>query len=107
MATKTITSITDDIDGTDGAETVLFSYDGKSYSIDLADKNKKAFEKALEPYFKAARSTVARRVSTASTSSNKEELASIRTWAKENGLAISDRGRVSAEIREAFAAANK
>lgn len=106
MATKTIVSILDDIDGTDGAETVSFSYDGKSYEIDLADKTKAALEKALEPYIKAARSTGTRRPTGGATQSDKAELDALRAWAKENGLKVSDRGRVSAEIREAYKAAN-
>jgi hypothetical protein len=32
--------------------------------------------------------------------------AAIRTWAKENGYEISDRGRVPASIREAYATAH-
>lgn len=102
MAKKTVVSITDDIDGTENAETVTFSYDGKTYEIDLAEKNKAALEKALESFIKAARVTSSRRSSTSGTKSNKEELAAIRSWAKSNGIAVSERGRISNDVQEAY-----
>ena len=37
--------IVDDLDGSPNAETVDFSFDGVSYSIDLARKNRAAFER--------------------------------------------------------------
>lgn len=108
MATKTIVSVLDDIDGSENAETVTFSYGGSAYEIDLSDKNKKALEKALAPYIEKGRTISSRRPSGAprGASTSKDELDKLRAWARENGFEVSDRGRVSAQIREAYAAAN-
>lgn len=54
MAKNTVTHITDDIDGTAGAEEVTFSFDGVDYTVDLAKKNRAALEKALRPYLEVA-----------------------------------------------------
>ncbi|CDR02336.1 Lsr2-like protein [Streptomyces iranensis] len=35
-----------------------------------------------------------------------QDTAEIRAWAKENGYEVSDRGRVPATVREAYAKAN-
>ena len=56
MGKKEVVTITDDIDGRAGAETVTFAYAGRSYEIDLGEKNKAKLEKALQPFIGAARS---------------------------------------------------
>ena len=55
MATETFTRLVDDIDGSKAERTVVFSWDGKGYAIDLSKKNIAALEKALKPYVAAAR----------------------------------------------------
>jgi hypothetical protein len=104
MATKITTSYVDDIDGTDASGTVSFTYDSKSYEIDLSDKNKKSLEDALAPYIKAARSTGGRGRSTSGSprGGGRTDLAAIRAWAKDNGHEVSDRGRIPATVIEAY-----
>lgn len=108
--TETIVTIIDDLDGTtveEGkGETVKFALDNTSFEIDLGEKNAKDFRKLLAPYVQAGR--VAGRSTSARSSApkaNKAELAALRTWARANGFEVSDRGRVSQEIRDAYAAA--
>ena len=48
MAQKVHITIEDDLDGGDATETVSFALDGRSYEIDLNDKNAKAFGNSLE-----------------------------------------------------------
>lgn len=55
MATREIVILTDDIDGTEGAETVQFAVDGTSYEIELAPKQRAKFDKALAPFVGNAR----------------------------------------------------
>jgi hypothetical protein len=50
MAKTTITSVSDDIDGTPDAETVTFEFQGVAYSIDLAQKNLDKLTKSLAPF---------------------------------------------------------
>lgn len=37
----------------------------------------------------------------------KEDLQQIRSWGRDNGMTVSDRGRISAELSEAYAAAHR
>lgn len=101
MARKTMVILSDDIVGGDADRTVKFSFDGSDYKIDLNRSNLDAFATALAPFIKAARTAGKRRTSTSSgqgRAAASKNLGEVRVWARENGFAISDRGRVSAEI---------
>lgn len=107
MAKKTFTHILDDIDGSEDAESLTFSYGNKSYEIDLSSKNKKKLEAALAPYIEAGRSTGgARRSSGSSRGASRGDLAAVRAWAKDNGHDVSERGRVPASVIEAYDSAH-
>ena len=111
MAQKVNIVLVDDIDGSDASETVGFGLDGTSYEIDLNDGNAAALRKALAPYVGHARkvsgSTRGRksRASSSSTSSG-PSARELRDWARSNGFKVSERGRVPAEVRDAFNAAH-
>lgn len=116
MARRIIHQLVDDLDGTvleigDG-ETVLFSLDGIAYEIDLSDQNVQTLRDALAPYVAAGRSiSQARRATTGGGGSQRRrtgqvDYAPIRAWAKENGLRVSERGRVPASVIEAYEAAH-
>jgi Lsr2 protein len=42
--------LTDDLDGSEGSETVTYTVNGQEYEIDLSQKNAEKFHKLLEPY---------------------------------------------------------
>lgn len=102
----------DDLDGTDLGETtniIVFAFEGKEYSIDLSDDNAEAFRQAVAPYIAAGHrvtgattKSARKNTRTASTANTK----AIREWARANGYNVSDRGRIPAEIMDAYAAAN-
>lgn len=111
MAQRVNIVLVDDIDGGDADETVTFGLDGTTYEIDLSSANAEKLRETLAPFVGHARRVAGgRRASgssrrtTASTAgpSAKE----IREWARENGWDLSDRGRVSAEVRQAYDAAH-
>jgi hypothetical protein len=108
MAKRTITTIelTDDVDGGKAERTVSFGFDGANYEIDLSKKNAAAFEKAMRPYVDAARkvSRVNGRRGRRGASPSRD-LSAVRAWARANGHAVSDRGRVPAAVLEAYDAA--
>ena len=115
MAQRVNVVLVDDIDGSDAVETLSFALDGVDYEIDLSEKHAEQLRKAFAPYVGHARRTGGRRRSGRRTSSsaassassaNGASAADIRAWARENGWDVPARGRVSAEVREAFAAAN-
>lgn len=101
MATKTVVSVVDDIDGSESAETVTFTYGGTTYEIDLAPKNRDALDAALSPFIKAARST-GPGGSRRSRSRGEADAAAIRAWASANGIDVSSRGRVPRSVREQY-----
>lgn len=107
MAQRVNIVLEDDIDGGDASETVMFGLDGVTYEIDLSDKNATRLRDSLTKYVSSARRTTsrARRPSSRRASSG-PSTAQIREWARTSGHDVSDRGRISAEIREAFEAAN-
>ena len=108
MAQKVNIILVDDIDGSDASETVTFGLDGTSYEIDLNDKNAAALRDALAAYVGHARkvSTRGRRTRTTTTTTSGPSARELRDWARSNGFEVSDRGRVPAEVREAFDAAH-
>ena len=92
MAQRVETILIDDIDGSSAAETVNFALDGVNYVIDLNSENASRLRADLQEwinYARRARNGQSRRM---------------REWAKEHGFQVSDRGRVSAEIRQAYLA---
>lgn len=109
MAKTTTTHITDDMDGSDGATEIAFSYQGTGYTIDLGKKNAAAFEKALKPYLKAATKVdgrpSTRRSRSSSSAGPRKDLKEIREWARGRGIEVSDRGRVSSAVVEQYDAA--
>jgi len=112
MAKTTTITLTDDLDGTEATDSVTFGFRGSEYEIDLNTKNAAALEKALSKYLAAARK-VGRGPATKRTAgrrpsrpSGQEDVAPLREWAKANGYKVGDRGRISAEVRDAYHAAN-
>ena len=108
MAQRVQVVLEDDIDGGTAAETVTFGLDGVTYEIDLNDDNVAAMRDAFAPYVSAGRRVAGRRSSGTSSrgSSNKGELTKIREWARANGHQVSDRGRISQAVRDAYAKAH-
>lgn len=114
MARRTTVQLIDDVDGSvikDGqGETVEFSLGGVQYSIDLSNKHANElydqFAFWVEHAKKVGGRRARRKTSAAVGASPASNLSDIRQWAKENGYAVSSRGRISAEIQEAYAAAH-
>jgi len=108
MAQKTHIVLEDDIDGSAATETIIFGLDGTTYEIDLNDKNAGKLRTALAPYVGHARKVgpAPRRGRKAAASPDGPSAREIREWARRNGYDVPDRGRVSADVRAAYAAAN-
>lgn len=109
MARTTHVVITDDMDGSEGAQEVSFAFQGTEYTIDLSPKNLAKLEKSLTPYIEAGTRVPSSRRGArrgSGSASGKSDAAAIRAWAKENGHSVPDRGRIPAEVREAYEAAH-
>jgi hypothetical protein len=112
MAKKVTVTLVDDFDGDGPAdETVEFAIDGVSYEIDLSAKNAKKLREDLKQWIDAGRRVGGRRRGRSGGSGrgrgsiDREQSAAIREWARRSGHKVSTRGRIPAEIIEAFHAA--
>jgi hypothetical protein len=110
MAQRVQVLLIDDLDGTEGAETVSFSLDGVSYEIDLSEKNAAKLRDDFATWVGNARKVGRGGSSSTGRSSTRRsrggnDTAAIRAWAKENGYEVSERGRISREVMDAYAAA--
>src|SRR3954447_8154150 len=101
MAQRVQVVLEDDYDGGSADETVTFALDGAEYEIDLSAKNAGRLRDALAPWVGHARKTGGRRKRGTKASSG-TSTSDMRAWAQENGYEVSSRGRVSAEIRDAY-----
>ena len=106
MAQRVHIVLEDDLDGGDATETLLFGLDGVGYEIDLSDKNAAKLRDSMAKYVASARRTSPRARRSARRSSPGPTTAQVREWARANGYVVSDRGRISAEIRTAYEAAS-
>ncbi|WP_449278308.1 histone-like nucleoid-structuring protein Lsr2 [Leucobacter sp. GX24907] len=111
MAKRIITELIDDIDGAPNARTVSFGLEGADYEIELSEENLSELRNALSPYIAKARraegsAAKPRRRSGAASGARKEELQAIRAWARDNGHAVSDRGRIPGAVIEAYRSAH-
>ena len=111
MAKTVVTQIIDDLDGSMGGETITFSYRGTNYEIDLGRKNASAFDKLMKPYVDAGRKVTSARGGRRSSNNGRRsrsasDLGAIREWARAQGYQVSDRGRISANIMDAYNAAH-
>ena len=98
MAQRVHISLTDDLlgDDTPADETLTFGLDGATYEIDLSSDNAAKLRDVLAPYVANGRKT-----SGGATSANE-----IRAWAREQGMEVSDRGRVRDDVKAAYEAAH-
>jgi hypothetical protein len=109
MARQVSVRYVDDLDGSDASGPVGFSLDGNSYTIDLSEANASKLREVLAPFVSAARrgGRSPRRSSGAvvrsgGASRSREETQAIRSWLRDNGYTVKDRGRVPSELIAAY-----
>jgi Lsr2 len=107
MAQKVQVILVDDLDGGEAEESVSFSLDGVTYEIDLSSANAEALRDAIAPWVGHARRISGRAgrgrpVGRGRGVAAKADLGEVRSWARDNGFQVSDRGRVSAEVMSAY-----
>lgn len=101
MAKRTQVVLIDDLDGSPAAESVSFAIDGVTYEVDLSADNAARLRESLAAYTAVGTRIGGRRRATRKRTgeSNANE---IRAWAQAQGLAVSARGRVPSDIRQAY-----
>ncbi|MEI8084184.1 MAG: Lsr2 family protein [Actinomycetes bacterium] len=106
MAQKIQVLLVDDLDGGVAEETVSFGLDGDDYEIDLTAEHAAVLRSALHEYTKVARRVNRRRGAGKRSVSGGPDTAAVRVWARDHGIVVSARGRVSAEVVAQYEAAN-
>ena len=97
MAQMVTVVMTDDIDDTEAAETIAFRVDGTAYEIDLSKKNAAKMRQVLGRYIEHARRTTGGRRSGRS-QRERHRSSAVREWAKQQGIEVSERGRIPASV---------
>lgn len=108
MARRIILS--DDITGNESEDVQTYSFmlqDGKYYQIDLSDKSLTLLLKALRPIKERGRevSYLVAKAGQNGSSAAKDQTASIRVWARQNGWEVGERGRLPEDAVTAYNAA--
>ncbi|HSS67983.1 MAG TPA: Lsr2 family protein [Nocardioidaceae bacterium] len=107
MAQRVHIVLEDDLDGSTADETLTFGLDGTTYEIDLSKKNAAKLRDALAGYVGVARRVPSRGSRRSrGRSSGGPSASQVREWARAQGYDVSDRGRVPADVRTAYDAAN-
>ena len=112
MAQRVQTILVDDLDGTelgDDGQTIRFGWLGAECTIDLSQANVDRFAAVLTPYVDAGQRVGGRRTSTSNSKSSfrgagQVDTKAVRKRASSNGIELSSRGRVPADVIEKYRA---
>jgi Lsr2 len=105
MAQKVTIALEDDLTGGPAEQTVRFAFDGTGYEIDLNAKNAAVLGKQFAPYIQHARRAGRAQPRRGGTAAGRQRSGDARAWAKQPGLAVSERGRIPAGVLEQYHAA--
>jgi hypothetical protein len=106
MAQRTQILYVDDIDGSEAVGTVRFGFDGADYEIDLSKKHADQLAKAIEPFVAAARKVPSSRRAVRGSRPARHDQSDVRAWARGQGLKVSDRGRIPADVLARYESAH-
>ena len=106
MAQRTQVLYVDDIDGSEAEGTVRFRFDGTDYEIDLNKEHADQFNRAIAPFVAAARKISPSRRPAQGARKGRPDLSNVRAWAREQGIKVSDRGRIPADVLAKYQAAH-
>jgi Lsr2 len=106
MAQRTQILYVDDIDGSKADGTIRFGLDGTYYEIDLSKKHADQLAKAIRPYIDAARKVPSSRRAPRGSRPARHNQSDVRAWARAQGLKVSDRGRIPADVLAQYESAH-
>lgn len=109
MARRQVTILVDDLTGNelrDGTgETVSFGLDGVEYELDVDRPAADELRSALAPFVAAARRVTGRGSVSSHLVKTPAAPTAVRAWAAANGIEVSNRGRIPADVVARFEAA--
>jgi hypothetical protein len=106
MAQRTQVLYVDDIDGSEAEGTLRFGFDGTDYEIDLNKDHADQFAQVIGPFIAAARKVASSRRPARGTRAGRQNLSDVRAWARNQGIKISERGRIPADVLAKYNAAH-
>jgi hypothetical protein len=104
MAQKMQVLLTCDLESGEkpASQTIRFTVDGTAYEIDLCDKHAKQLRDGMATFTAAGRRVSTRggagRRGRATASADRQRTQDIRAWARKEGIAVSERGRLSGDV---------
>jgi hypothetical protein len=111
VAQQRSVTLVDDLDGGKAAETVVFGLDGALYTIDVSKRNAAALRKVLAEFVdharrvKATKSAGPGRAGKRPVPRSGPQPVVVREWAAAQGISVSARGRIPAEVVARYQAA--
>ena len=110
MAQKVQVMLLCDLDdgNVDADETLQFSLGSTAYEVDVCAKHAQQIRDGLQPFIAQARkiSAVSAGRRRQRTTGSRQETASIRSWAKDQGIQVNERGRIPASVVKEYEAAH-
>jgi hypothetical protein len=119
MAKATVEVLTDDLDGSEAAQTITLGWNGDWRELDLSKRNLASLSRTLDKYWNVGRPVHGDRLPTPSRrrqpkassprrrAKAKRDPKLIRAWATENGIAIPTRGRIPADVEQQYNEADR
>ena len=105
MASKVLTILQDDLDGSDAKETVHFAIDGVEYEIDLSDRNANRLRNSLSDFITHGRRVggrAKRGTATQPARADRNQTGAMRSWLQAHGHDVSSRGRIPQNLQELY-----
>ena len=113
MAKATIEVLIDDLDGSEGAETVTVGWNGEWRELDLSKRNLASLSRTFDKYWKVGRPVTGetrpkarrnrpKRASTSRSAKAKRDPKLIRDWATKNGIAVPARGPIPVDVERQY-----
>jgi hypothetical protein len=106
MAQRTQVLYVDDIDGSEAAGTMRFGLGGHDYEIDLSQQHADELRAAISPFLAVARKVPSARRPARAARAARHDQSDVRAWARGEGLKISDRGRIPADVLARYESAH-
>lgn len=114
MAQKVQITLLCDLDdgNAEADETLQFSLGGSAYEVDVCGKHAQQIRDGLDPFVAHARKTSSasssssRRRRPGRTAAGRDQTANVRSWAKDHGIQVNDRGRIPGSVVKEYEAAH-
>ena len=111
MAQKVQITLLCDLDdgNAEAQETLHFSLGNATYEIDLCGEHAQQIRDGLEPFAAHARKSGtagSNRRRRERPAAGRDQTAGIRSWAKDHGIQVNDRGRIPATVLKEYEAAH-